>query len=234
MSEVPGDELWEAEVGALLGALPEVDPPDGFIAAALDHRPLWAGRTLMGLAAAVVVATVAGLAVGPGGGRIVPEIDTMSARHLDAAARLEATDDPPGAESVDPPTWDIDGAPSAEPADSLVSHGYEPAATIDADDLRQAVYARDGEAVSVFARDGRLDWDRLSASGRTMFGSTEAWVDDDLEITIVETSDGIVTIVGLSSTEVAELVADLPVDESMLDRAEDLANEVARQLGFAG
>ncbi len=49
------EESWEAEVGALLGGLPMVEPPEGFLAAAMDHRPLRGGRTLLGLVAAVVI-----------------------------------------------------------------------------------------------------------------------------------------------------------------------------------
>ncbi len=49
------EEPWEAEIGALLGGLPMVEPPEGFLTAAMDHRPLRGGRTLLGLAAAVVI-----------------------------------------------------------------------------------------------------------------------------------------------------------------------------------
>ncbi|MCP4222649.1 MAG: hypothetical protein GY773_04830 [Actinomycetia bacterium] len=54
-SELDPEEPWEAEIGALLGGLPMVEPPEGFLAAAMDHRPLRGGRTLVGLAAAVVI-----------------------------------------------------------------------------------------------------------------------------------------------------------------------------------
>ena len=86
MTEVESEEAWEADIGAMLGALPVVDPPEGFIAAALDHRPLGAIRTLAALLVGVVVAVGASLVVGAGGGRIIPEIDDLSQRHLTAAA----------------------------------------------------------------------------------------------------------------------------------------------------
>jgi hypothetical protein len=53
------EEPWEAEVGSLLGRLPMVEPPEGFMAAALDHRPLRGGRTLLSLVALVVAAVAA-------------------------------------------------------------------------------------------------------------------------------------------------------------------------------
>ena len=53
------EEPWEAEVGALLGRLPMVEPPEGFLVGALDHRPLRGGRTLVGLVALVLIAVVA-------------------------------------------------------------------------------------------------------------------------------------------------------------------------------
>jgi hypothetical protein len=53
------EEPWEAEVEALLGRLPMVEPPEGFLVAALDHRPLRGGRTLVGMVALVVVAVAA-------------------------------------------------------------------------------------------------------------------------------------------------------------------------------
>ncbi|MGI9614568.1 MAG: hypothetical protein ACR2QO_16780, partial [Acidimicrobiales bacterium] len=107
--------------------------------------------------------------------------------------------------------------------------------TIDADDLRQAVYARDGEVVSVFEAAGKLAWDELPASGLTTVGDTPAWVDEDEAVTIVQTRDGVVAIVGLAPTEVAELIDDLPVrSTSLMRRAEELATAITVQLGFPG
>lgn len=55
------EEPWEADISRLLGGLPPVEPPQGFLPAAVDHRPLFAGRTIVGLAgmsAAVVAAAL--------------------------------------------------------------------------------------------------------------------------------------------------------------------------------
>ena len=228
VSELPPEEGWEADVGSLLGALPEVEPPEGFIAAALDHRPLGALRTLVALGVAVLVAVAASLAVGSGGG-IIPALDDLNARHAAASSRLGAT----GGEADPGPSV---GGATAGPTESLESHGYEQAELIDADDLRQAVFARDGEVVSVFELDGeQLAWSELPAGDRTVVGENEAWVDEERAMTIVETGDGIVAIVGLAPGDVAAIIDDLPASEPSLgDRAEALAASLAGQLGFPG
>ncbi len=76
------EESWEGEIQALLGSLPEIDPPDGFISQSIDHRPLFAGRIGLGLvvvAAGVVGACVAVGAFGPR--EVVPELASMSQQH---------------------------------------------------------------------------------------------------------------------------------------------------------
>lgn len=239
MTEVDAEEAWESEIGAMLGALPDVDPPQGFIAAALDHRPLWAMRTLSTLCFAVVFAVGASLVLGVGAGRIIPQVDDLSERHLAAAAghggASEAagrdTDDTGGtADGTTPSSGEIDAA-----SVSLAAQGFEQEAMIASADLRQAVYARDDRVVSVFEAAGELDWDRLPDSGRTVLGDTEAWVDEERAITIIETRDGIVTIVGLSPEEVRDLIVGLPTESpSLAGRAEELATAIARQLGFPG
>ncbi len=227
MTGFEAEEAWETEIGALLGALPDVEPPAGFIEAALDHRPLGALRTLAGLSFAVVVAAAASLVVGAGGGRIFPQVDDLSERHVAAAAGYGRDDGESGERAGT-------GAPTA-PSKSLVSRGYERAATIDSAELRQAVYARDGEVVSVFEEVGELDWDRLPAAGRTTLAGTEVWIDEERAITVVETRDGVVTIVGLSPDEVRELIVDLPTEApSLAGRVDELAATIARQLGFPG
>lgn len=234
MSAFEPEESWEAEIGALLGALPEVDPPEGFIAAAIDHRPLWAMRTMLALIGAVVVATAASLAVGGGEGTIIPAVEDLTERHLQATARLEDGDG--GDDAADPVAAPSNGATDRTGASgSLLSQGYVRAETVDADDLRQAVYARDGDVVSVFEVAGELAWDELPPAGRTTVGDTPAWVDEQEAVTIVQTEDGVVAIVGVAPGEVAELIDDLPTrSTSLLRRAEELATAITVQLGFPG
>ena len=76
-----GEEPWEAEIGALLGGLPPVDPPEGFIDSALRHRPLHAGRILVGLAVLSIVALVGTVGSGVvGRAEVTPPIDERAAR----------------------------------------------------------------------------------------------------------------------------------------------------------
>ncbi len=59
------DEPWEQEVAGLLGRLPPVEPPAGFLARAVDHRPLHAGRTVVLLAALAAAGLGVTVAVQP-------------------------------------------------------------------------------------------------------------------------------------------------------------------------
>lgn len=63
------EEAWEADVRAALGGLPTVEPPAEFLATATDHRPLHAGRTLVGAVAALLIGFAVAVATdlaGPG------------------------------------------------------------------------------------------------------------------------------------------------------------------------
>ncbi len=73
------DEPWEADISDLLGQLGMVDPPPGFIDQAIDRRPLFAGRSLVGLSAAAAVLFAGSLALGAfGQPRLVPELNTLT------------------------------------------------------------------------------------------------------------------------------------------------------------
>jgi len=73
------DEPWEAEIANMLGGLRTVEPPPGFIDQAIDHRPLFAGRALLGLAAAAALVFAGSFAMGAfGQPRLVPELSTLT------------------------------------------------------------------------------------------------------------------------------------------------------------
>lgn len=73
------DEPWESEISSLLGRLEMIDPPPGFIEAAIDHRPLFAGRLLVGLMAAATVVFAATFTLGAfGHPRLLPELSTLT------------------------------------------------------------------------------------------------------------------------------------------------------------
>ena len=215
------EEPWEAEIGALLGNLPAIDPPDGFLASAVDHRPLYAGRVLVALMAAAMAAVVATSVAGLTNHSLVtPDFDAFAQRHLAAQATFATSE-----------------AAAADGEGPLVSvpEVYEVKADLIADDLRQAVYAMGGETVSVFVQEGHLDWDALPVAGRRRLGGDQAWVDEELAVTVVQAGDEIVTIVGLPSDQVAAMVAALPDKErSALDRLTVVVAALTRQLGFPG
>lgn len=172
------EEPWEAEISGMLRGLPPVEPPAGFIEAAIDHRPLHAGRTMAALAlaslVAVIVATISGL-----------------------------------------------GAGSSSSA----------AATIEVDDIGQAVSSHHGESVSVFVQPGRVDWSSLAGGGRSSMLGLPAWVDDGA--TIVQMDDEAVAVVGAEPDEVTRVVGALLVDGSSLgERLDDLVAALAAHLGF--
>lgn len=74
------DEPWEAEISQLLGGLTPVEPPPGFIDQAIDHRPLFAGRALVGLLAAASLLFGASYALGAfGQPRLVPDLSALTA-----------------------------------------------------------------------------------------------------------------------------------------------------------
>ena len=214
------EEPWEAEIGALLGNLPAIDPPDGFLASAVDHRPLYAGRVLVALMAAVMAAVVATSVAGLTNRSLVTlDFDAFAQRHLAAQATFATSE----------------AAANGEGPLVSVPEVYEAKARLVADDLRQAVYAIGGETVSVFVQEGHLDWDALPVAGRRQIGGDQAWVDEELAVTVVQAGDEIVTIVGLPSDQVAALVAALPDKErSALDRLTAVVAALTRQLGFPG
>lgn len=215
------EEAWEAEIGDLLGGLPAIDPPSGFMARAIDHRPLYAGRTLVGLvAASVLAATVVVLTGAATRAPVAPEVDDLARRH-DSVVRAGVLGSLTGQSgpSIDTPVE--------------MPNGFERAGQVTAADLQQAVYARGDEAVSIFVQDGPVAWGQLPAEGLTEFDGMRAWVDDDRRIVVVETTGDTVTIVGLSGDEVAAAVADLPRSGPSFGRlADETVRAITGQLGF--
>lgn len=109
------EEAWELEIAALLSGLEPVDPPTGAIASAIDHRPLFAGRSLLGAAAAALV-----LGAGLGfSGRLAtdvrPQVDDMADAHTTVEASFLSSVVPlganPGADVGAEAVWEIDGQP---------------------------------------------------------------------------------------------------------------------------
>lgn len=239
------EEPWEAEIGTLLGGLPAVDPPDGFIDAAIDHRPLHAGRVLVGLVAATLA--LVGLTLASGvveRAGIVPPIDELVAQHdLAAQARVPGGGEAGPAESgaEDDAENDVEdeaedrslaGSVGDRPLD--LPDGFEAASSATIEDVRQALYARGDETVSVFVQEGRVDWGAMPADRLTDLGGLPAWVDAERSVAVIEADGAILTVIGLSPGELTTTIEGAVDEEiSLRERASELAEAVVTQFGYA-
>ena len=106
------DEPWEADIVDLLSGLGPVDPPSGFIEEAIDHRPLFAGRAMLGSMAAATVVFAASFAVGAfGQPRLVPELNTLT------SGAAVAHSDPSASVFREPGSIELDALPGGERID---------------------------------------------------------------------------------------------------------------------
>ncbi len=236
------EEPWEHEIAALLADLPDVEPPAGFIEAAIDHRPLHGGRTAVGATTVCVLAVGLLGAIGIVGPRLVaPSLSQLSSHHrLVATATaaigtpLDETSDPMLVEAFRNDA-DFDAStevevmpPGPEPLD--LPTDFEHRGDLVVDDLRQSVYAHGDETVSVFVFEGQADFAALGSEGVRRFGDVEGWVDEDDRMLIVEAGDHVVTIVGLDPGEMAQVLGD--VRPEPVNRWQAFAGELTAQLGF--
>jgi hypothetical protein len=222
------EEPWEQESASLLGALPTVEPPPGFLSSAVDHRPLFAGRVTGALFSASMVALTVGIVVGaleqPA---VTPSVDALRARHSSMVLDLFAgrSTDEGLFSALDPQA----GPPVSLPHD-FESHGY-----VEADRLRQAVFARKDEAVSIFSEPGRVDWSGLPSGNLESISGVTAWIDPDRKVAIVQADGAAITIVGLDATEVGEVLASMPAGEDgFARRFRDATAALTTELGFPG
>ncbi len=221
-SDLTPEEPWEHEISDLLGSLGMVDPPDGFIARAIDHRPLFAGRITLGLVGLVVVTLGAALTSGVlDRSSVVPELGALQAQH--AAAR---------AGGVDPSDGRFEPTDEAEPPIEPAPEMNLMASYLGEEDLRQAVYDLHDDSVSVFSQKGKVDFDDLPDGEQLMVDGVRAWADRERMIVVLEAEDSAVTIVGLTPEAVAEAVADVP-RRARGSGLFDALNSLTRELGFA-
>lgn len=220
MTSISEEEPWETDIGAMLGGLPMVDPPAGFIDSALDHRPKYAGRSVVGLCAVSVLAVFAAVLTGAAGRTTVaPQIEELAQRHTTVQAGI-----------LGPTTGEVDyriDTPVEMP------DGFERTRNLAAEDIRQALYASGETSVSVFVQDGQVRWDALPEDGLTEVDGLQAWVDDSRKIVVVEASNSTVTIVGLPADGVGQVLSTVPRNEqSWFDETQELVESVVGQLGF--
>lgn len=220
MTSISEEEPWEADIGAMLGGLPMVDPPNGFIDAALDHRPKYAGRSVLALCVLSMVGVFAAVLTGAAGRTtVVPQVEELAQRHTTVQAGI-----------LGPSTGEVDyriDTPVEMP------DGFERTRNLAAEDIQQAFYAGGDTSVSVFVQDGPVRWDALSADGMTEVDGLRAWVDDTRQIVVVEASNNTVTIVGLPLNDVGQVLQTVPrAEPSWFDRAQELVDSMVGQLGF--
>ncbi len=220
MTSISEEEPWETEIGAMLGGLPMVDPPAGFIDSALDHRPKYAARSVVGLCAVSILAVFAAVLTGAAGQKtVVPQVEELAQRHTTVQAGI-----------LGPTTGEVDyriDTPVEMP------DGFERTRNLAAEDIRQALYASGETSVSVFVQDGAVRWDALPEDGLTEVDGLRAWVDDSRKIVVVEASNNTVTIVGLPADGVSQVLSTVPrSEESWFDKTQELVESVVGQLGF--
>ncbi|MEM9651389.1 MAG: hypothetical protein AAGA65_04785 [Actinomycetota bacterium] len=219
MTSIREEEPWEADIGAMLGGLPTVDPPPGFIDAALDHRPKYAARCVAGLCGLSVIAIALTLVTGAAGRTTVaPRIDELTQRHTAVQSGVLGT-----AVEVD---YRVD-TPIELPA------GFERTHNLAAEEIRQAFYDNGDAEVSVFVQDGPVRWDALDRSRLAEVDGVRAWVDEPRNIVVVEASGATVTIIGLPVEDVGQVLESVPrTEQTTIDRSRELVEAIVGQLGF--
>lgn len=214
------EEEWEQDIAAALGRLPAVAMPEGTIETALNHRPLYAGRTFAVLSALAVAAFAMATMLGAGRSTLVPDVDGLAKQHTAVEA------------GVVPGLGDYRAVEYTESPVAMPT-GFEPRASFAVDDLRQAVYGRGDESVSVFVQPGELNWDELVGGNRTVIAENLAWVDSERDVVVVQAADQVVTIVGLSPEETGDVLESIgPAEPSFWERARALAGGLSKQLGY--
>ncbi len=220
MSEMFDEEPWEAEIGAMLGALPSIEPPDGFMAGAVDHRPLHAGRIMLSLLALTLLAVGGVVATGvTGATSITPEVASLYERHDEVTAGAGL-----GLSLPDRPVETGVAMPD----------GFVRSGEYAFEGVEVAVYRRGDESVSISVQDGEVDWAGLPSEGLTTIEGRQVWVDESSATVIVQGPDSAVTIIGLGADEVGEVLATVapPSESSLLDRLTTTADSIVGQLGF--
>lgn len=167
------DEPWEAEIADLLGGMRAVEPPPGFIAQAIDHRPLFAGRSVAAMMTAAAALLAVSFAVGAfGQPRLVPDLSTLTS----GGAVLQS-----------------------------------------------------GSSASVFRQPGSVELDELPGGERFDLDGRDAWADPDSRVVVVATEVSVVTMVGVSPVEAAELLHEIDSGPQGLT---GVINRLTSDLGF--
>lgn len=226
------EEAWESEIENLLASLPLVDPPEGFLQAALDHRPLYAGRSLVvaGLASVLLLAgfSAVGLFAKE---TFVPDLDGLVSRHSATQAGVLGLRAP--LDEGDHVFELIEDSEKAKPAPVALIGGFEWEADFGSRDHHQGVFADQDHVVSIFEEPGQIAFDELAAEGLMEIDGVLAWSDPSRDLVMVQAQDSVVTLVGLSDDHLSDVVAQIDsAEKSGLDLFFGRVNRATRQLGF--
>ena len=220
------EESWEADVAAALSGLPPVDPPTGFIEAALDHRPLHSGRALAILGALAVAVLTIGFATDGAGSVSVP-VEELAEQHTAASLAMGE-----GGGS----TPDVDRSTTTAPdrlATAMADAGYREVRVLEAGSGQQRIYRAGDRSVSLFIDRGAVAWSELSAGASTTVAGHRAWIDEERDVVVVQIGGDVVAFVGLTVGDVDAIVAGVASDGSMA-RARSFIDRLAVQLGADG
>ena len=189
------------DVRRLLGALPEVAPPDGFFDELIRRRHRRArmvavvGLAAAGVVGAIVVAQATGIT-----GDVEPPMGELAARHSVLMTEDVSAEGEP-ADEVGAPYQVPDHLGSLSPGMAL----FHP------DDVVQVVYGEDGHYVSLFEQVGELQDDAMDNDLTPLhIRGVAAWQAEDGSI-IVRRAEVVYVLVGdIDPDDVTEVIADLP------------------------
>lgn len=241
MSEQLNEEEWEHEIGQLFGDLPMVEPPEGFLAKALDRPPMYAGRTT---ALSIVASVVAVVLISSTGllreETFVPDLNALVSRHSATEAGLFGGVLSTGGLDTSDSVFVLVEQDVSDAAESVeLPPEFEWEANFGADGVSQGVYIAGDKAVSVFTEPGRVDPELMPAEDHLSVGEFMVWADSGRNLVTVQTADSVVTVVGLdvadlTAATLVEITASLEAegDRSFWQLAGQELNMVTRQLGF--
>jgi hypothetical protein len=198
------DDVREAR--RLVRELPAVEPPAGFLESLLDPvvvpiAPRRRIRVLPAIGAAAAVAAVVGafvLVQDDGAEQLGPDVEVAVEKHDETVAALEDGPVRGSTATTGPqqPLSDI-RAPLDAPEELA---GYELDKAYVVDDGVHLMYLLDGSRVSVFEREGEIDWDALPDGGRQIeIGDHRAWRWTDRPngaLVVIDGDRRVVTVVG--------------------------------------
>ncbi len=222
---------------AVVRGLGEVEPPEGSMDRVVRRlrRRERAPRRL-GVVGLVTVAVAWILMLVIGAGVLLPTVDAPIAG--DVADHV----------SVSTGTWsgeeEVDGELSAPfIAPEALPGGFEEVATYRHPDGIQVVYeGQGGASLSVFEREGTLDWSSLPSGGeRTEIAGRPAWLTtfegpngSEASVVVVPRGSLVYTVIGEAGAELESLVAELPDGRSYSygERVRHNVDEFLRRLGI--